>query len=202
MLRSALAAGCDHAVKHFEREGHSIDAGLHAHITRHYAGLRLDADGLSGLGYRRFGEPNSALVLANEWVTIRVLKASHGIDAVTGEFGRILPTPGPSHRRREYYRQPALFDLSDAPTHLKLVTLWDVDGAFQLSVMDLACPRVGEDTRDSVEHHWLVKVPFDDGSADFGTRSSEPSPSVGPFDDLPIERRLDDDGMPLGAGIR
>ena len=57
-----------------------------------------------------------------------------------------------------------LFDY-DAPSaaelrpSLNLLVLWEIDAAYTLRRLLLACPKVGGLTRESVAAYWLVEIP-------------------------------------------
>lgn len=188
----------DHAVQIFEIDQASIEASLHAHLTRHHAGRRLDLE-IESTGFVRRPTPNSGLLLTNDQYAVRILKAGHEIDPDLGEVVRRLPFPH-SRARREYYRQPTLFQLDLISPPVKLLLLWDVDASYQLCSLDLACPKTAARTRDSVEHYWYVSI-ADPRPGDAGMSPTEkPSP---PLRDIGIRpRRLEETGTDGNADIR
>jgi hypothetical protein len=94
--------------------------------------------------------PNNGIHVNCGKYHIKILKSNKGD----------LPVPGHSQSRRTFYDQPFL-EYSDNVDFLniKLILLWNVDKSYTLGILSLACPKSGEQTRESVTHHWHCRIP-------------------------------------------
>ena len=96
--------------------------------------------------------PNLGLSLSADGIQIRILRSA---------ANDMLPVPGHSEARKEYYTQPG-FDfggldfpvVAEPPQVLRLILHWSTDEEYSLARVYLGCPKTGGETRESVESHW------------------------------------------------
>jgi hypothetical protein len=98
-------------------------------------------------------------------LVLRLLKADSGG----------VPVAGSSRARQLFYHQLSLF--GEPVDVLRLLVLWDADGAGLIGDLMLVCPKRGAETRESIEVHWTIGIPHpaeDDVAAasNLGTASS------------------------------
>lgn len=95
---------------------------------------------------------NLGLAISASGVQIRVLRSAQG---------NLLPVPGHSIARQDFYEQYGLpFDEAPAGSDdsvaaiVRLVLHWSTDGEYNLERVYLGCPKSGGLTRESVQAHW------------------------------------------------
>lgn len=135
-----------------------VDLALAPNLVRFYAkqyfkekGQEVEANEVVGM------DPlaNNGLLLRFGKYCIRILKSDHGD----------LPTPGHSRTKQNFYQQmlpfgmPEPFGKSLAET-LNLIVLWNVDARYGFQGLNLACPKWGDNRKNSVEAYWQVPVPY------------------------------------------
>lgn len=123
--------------------------------------------------------PNNGIHIDFKNYSIKVLKSQNGD----------LPVPGYSQSRRNFYDQPNLYDGDFSSINLLL--LWNIDKPYSLGLLSLACPKSGEETRESVSHHWHCRIPNRILYGEFNeTDKIEPNEIL----DLDIDIDLDETG--------
>jgi hypothetical protein len=159
ILYRAVEAGIAESLDFFSSREQPIDACLQPNLVRWKAKQVLDEAGhlatleddnvvpLASLQFARLPIANNGLQLSYANLLLRVLKADGGG----------VPLAGASKARQRFYHQLSL--LGDAVDVLKLLVLWDVDGAGLNGELLLVCPKRGAETKDSLEVHWMVPIP-------------------------------------------
>lgn len=157
LLVEAIRKGTVHAQEYADWQDENIDRALAPALVRKGAKRHLvahgqDVENEEDFVYETDFLPNLGLAVTALNVHIRILKSA---------ANDMLPVPGESQARREYYKQPGLlFDEIPGdvpvlpPVVLRLVLHWSVDREYQLERVYLACPKSGGATRDSVESFW------------------------------------------------
>ena len=176
---AAIADGVDHVREYADWQDEGIDRQLAPAIVRHKVKLRLRKAGqhveeeelidgaddsqpaltVAPVPFEAIMLPNNGLLLETAAYLVRILKSDLGM----------LPPPGPSRRRRQFYAQQPFLPFNppvatpvtgggsaDAVFTLmtNLVLHWTVDDEYKLTKINLALPKGGGNTRASVEWHW------------------------------------------------
>ena len=163
LISEALAHGADEGVKYHEAHRHpTIDPWLYSHIARNEARHYLKNGGIKELGFDVADLAMSGIYLRRHDVHLRVLKMGYTLSS-RGQNEHVVPGPGHSQSRREYFSQPTLMQSDEllslgVARPLKLVVLWEEDPLHQLGSLELACPRRWSASRNCVETYWLVPV--------------------------------------------
>lgn len=157
-IHGALEDGVQHAREFFEERGVPVDPFLAPSLVRWRAKLYLEGTGRKVIDteYNREDLSNNGLCLhfknARRY-TIRIRKSLDGT----------LPVPGPSRPMQLFYQQLAFAfvdptDSGEDTGPLAVVLLWNVTSHYRLQPLQLACPKAGDLTRESVEAHWYIGV--------------------------------------------
>lgn len=129
-------------------------------------------------------------------------RANTGVYFTVGKYPIIMlkaddgeiPIPRESVYKQAYYQQSTQMWLFPFPREVRehlegpnLLLLWDVTEEGVLDEVQLACPKGGDITRESIETHWIVRVSH---SAEL-IPGSQSSPSTDEAsDDFPDIRRI------------
>jgi hypothetical protein len=181
LLYRAVEAGIGESLSFFGMREQPICSVLQPNLVRWKAKqildeaghmTRLEEDNVTpiGLRFERIPIANNGLQLSFNNLFLRILKADGGG----------VPLAGSSRARQIYYHQLALF--GEAVDLLKLLVLWDADGAGLAGELVLVCPKRSAETRDSLEVHWMVPIPHP--AEDVGSTSPESGPNAGDDDNL------------------
>ncbi len=199
-LWDALDFGCERANLHFEEHGivENFDPWLHSHLARFHASRKLKLSNLNELGFEIQFLPFSGLWLRSPTLDVRVLKVDRRADPATGLPSRRIQAQNVSQTRKDYYCQPSMEFENDllsldgifALPRVKLVVLWETNGAYQLSNMELACPKWLNTTRRLVETHWWI--PLDRNSTVVSPSDAIQGPPI-TLDDVDFHVSEDDD---------
>ena len=129
-------------------------------------------------------------------------RANTGVYFTVGKYPIIMlkaddggiPTPKESAYKRAYYQQSHQMWLFPFPQEIReqlegpnLLLLWDVTAEGVLDEIQLACPKGGDITRESIEMHWIAHVPH---PAEMISRGHSSSSTGGVIDDFPDIRRI------------
>jgi hypothetical protein len=176
--RAALRFGAAEAARFFK--GKRSDDDLFCHLVRYFAMTSL---GKSSAELQQRGAEllvdrlnNSGIELRWRSYRIRVWRAPNGM----------LPPPGVSQRRREFYNQLSL-GLADEG-EINVALLWDADEEGQLLSLWLVCPRSPMDPKSV---HWRIPVHESTGAVAATLPEEE--------EDLPIRLRRDIDELAAGS---
>lgn len=187
VLCEAIEAGTQRAREVFEEENREVDRVCAPHIVRSMAKHVLKNSGHRVEDVDPEKLANNGLLYHCGRYSIRVLKARQE---------GILPVPGPSERRQEFFNQKptqgrilgweaAVGEATGKITHL--VVCWDVDHEYELAELYLAMPKAGSATKTSVESEWILSL---DPIGLSGTRRDvNGGASQEDEDDLPIRRK-------------
>ncbi len=157
LLVEALRRGTVHAQLYADWQDEEVDRALAPALVRKGARRFLVEHGQSAtneedLDYDTEFLPNLGLAITAAGIQIRILRSAQN---------DMLPVPGHSEARQQYYTQLGLvFDETDpsidvhAPTVARLILHWSTGVDYQLERVYLACPKAGGETRDSVQAHW------------------------------------------------
>lgn len=141
------AAAADHARRGLQRPD---DPWYFAHSARRTVCDKLKAAGLQAVDEDtgRPANPMSGLLVTYGGIALKILRPT--ID----RRGRVvLPIPGPSAKRQEFWRQQPALDLAGVPTD-NIILLWhDKDGVL-VEPLTLFRPLGGSHRRDSLKLDW------------------------------------------------
>ena len=155
------------------------DHSLFSHLVRFEV-----KEYLKGAGFDCAERANTGVYFTVGKYPIIMLKADDGG----------IPIPRESAYKQAYYQQSHQMWLFPFPREIRehlegpnLLLLWDVTEDGVLDEVQLACPKGGDITRESIETHWIVRVSH---SAEMIPESqSSPSTDDG-FDDFSDIRRI------------
>lgn len=187
VLCQAIEAGTQRAREVFEEDNREVDRVCAPHIVRSMVKHVLENSGHQIEDISQEELANNGLLYHCGRYSIRVLKAQQE---------GILPVPGPSERRQEFFNQKPSQerilgweasggDAKGKITHL--IVCWDVDHEYELVELYLALPKAGSATKNSVESEWIVSL---DPVGLSGNRVDvSEGASLEDEDDLPIRRK-------------
>ena len=139
---------------------------------------------LRGVGYDCAERANTGVYFTVGKYPIIMLKADDGG----------IPIPRESAYKQAYYQQSHQMWLFPFPREVReylegpnLLLLWDVTEEGVLDEVQLACPKGGDITRESIEAHWIVRVSH---SAEMIPRSQSGPSTDGVLDDFSDIRRI------------
>jgi hypothetical protein len=152
----ALRRGTVHALEYADWQDEPVDRALAPSLVRKGAKRYLveknqDVENEEDIVWDPEFLSNLGLALTAPGVQIRILRSAPG---------DMLPVPGHSQARQEYYTQMGLFDGEEhapgdvPPPVLRLVLHWGTDEDYNLDRVWLGCPKAGGETRESVKSHW------------------------------------------------
>ena len=140
---SALDGGSSVARDLFKRLGREPDPWVFADVVRMVA-----RDTLSDR-YEMEILPNNGLLTVVAGSTLRIRKADAGE----------IPIPGRSRTLQLFYQQLQLGFDGEGSARPNLLLLWDAEEDWSLSdALQVAAPKAGDETRSSVDSHWVVPV--------------------------------------------
>lgn len=159
------------------------DRSLFSHLVRYEM-----KEYLKGAGFDCAERANTGVYFTVGKYPLIMLKADDGG----------IPTPKESAYKQAYYRQSHQLWLFPFPQETReqlegpnLLLLWDVTAEGILDEVQLACPKGGDITRESVETHWIVPVPHPAETISGGP--SDPSTGGVRGGDFPDVRRIEKD---------
>lgn len=164
LLRNGLDFGCDQAVTYFEslKVTGRLDPWLYSHLARFHTLRWLALNGLVSSGFQPVDLPLSGIWLRSAELDVRILKIDRRPNPDKTPNRRIQ-AQNVSPTRRAYYCQPTMeLDTGNGaakPPRVRLLVLWDNDSAYQLDVLDWACPKWLNETKRTVETHWWLPIP-------------------------------------------
>ena len=157
MLIEAIRLGTIHAQEYSDWKDESVDRALAPALVRKGARRYLvakeqDVHNEGEFDYEAEFLSNLGLSVTALGVQVRILRSAQG---------DLLPVPGQSIARQEFYHQFGLFNEMMAQAFpdpdalpLRLVLHWSTDAEYSLARVWLACPMSGDITRESVKAHW------------------------------------------------
>ncbi len=185
MLCESLEAGTQTAREFFEERGWEVDRVLSPPIVRSVVKRVLEAGGHKIEEMESETLANNGLLYHCRGYSVRVLKDQDGI----------LPAPGPSERRQDFFNQRpsqqrilgwAAAGGEEEPKIVHLVVCWDVDHEYELAELYLALPKAGSATKTSADTEWIVPldpIGMSGGQPDEGEETEDED------EDLPIRRK-------------
>ena len=134
----------------FETHHKEYDVYLFSDLVRNEARERLDLlhltdDEMIAAGFSRKNLPNNGLEVHIYNYQIKILKGKDGL----------LPSVGRTRSKREFFFQPSLWGVP----FIKLVIIWNIDAAYNLVELGLACPMYPETYPDNSSEHWSISIP-------------------------------------------
>lgn len=166
----------------FEVKERDVDRMFAPDLVRHEVKCFLEASGHHVEELESESLPNNGLLYHAGRYSFRILKVSDGV----------LPAPGSSEKRQAFFgQQPTQQRLEgwntasneEMPELLNLIVGWDVDNQYELVELYLAFPKSGSATKESVETHWMVKIPPLSLSGEQGVKGEVSEEA----EDLPIQ---------------
>ena len=157
LLVEAIRKGTVHAQEYADWQDETIDRALAPALVRkgakrHLIDLGQNAENEEDIDYDTAFLPNLGLAISAAGIQIRILRSA---------TNDMLPVPGHSEARKQYYTQMGfLFEdmtepvVAEPVAVLRLVLHWSTDQQYQLERVYLGCPKAGGETRDSVESYW------------------------------------------------
>jgi len=176
-IRVWLAAACNSAYEgllvgalkvqeYFEHESADVDRPLAANLARYHAKHYMLTRRRFNAPYLIAQPPNNGIEIRQDWCSVKVLKGRDGN----------APTASSSLRSQRFYRQalqPRLrgidwakvWERADWRTfirnsfHLNLILCWETDFDYNISRMQLMCPRESGKYGEGVKVFWKVDIP-------------------------------------------
>jgi hypothetical protein len=151
LIYRALEYGTEQAREFFEN-GRPVDPHLFSGLVRYHSREFLRREEHAAIGFSLENLSNIGLKVNYARFILRLWKATDD---------GLLPPPGLSATRADFYNQPLpLFDSND---ELLLVTrlaiLWDVNSALSLSEVTLVCPSESVEAWKPGHSHWEIPIP-------------------------------------------
>ena len=174
----ALDGGSSVARDLFKRLGRDPDPWVFADV------VRMVAKDVLGDRYQMEFLPNNGLMTVVSGSTLRIRKADAGD----------LPVPGKSRTLQMFYQQLQLDLNGQTNTRPNLLLLWDSEPDWSLSeALLVAAPKAGDETRGSVDSHWVVPITNRGRTSPF---HGERLPTIADLDiRLPGQRKMGSDDI-------
>lgn len=158
VLYAALEAATHETREFFDAKGKRIDRYLAPCLVRYFGKAYL-----LELGQRAHYEEDDVGNLANNGLALTY--ADYQLRILKADLGQ-PPAPGHSRKKQAFYHQQKEMVFGDLAnkqavlSQMNLIVLWDVDAAYDLKPLSLACPMAGLVSRASVEVHWQEEIPY------------------------------------------
>lgn len=145
-----LDAAVAKAREYFEANEKEFDVYLFSDLVRNEAREQLERLARVDIelivdGFARKHLQNNGLEISYKDYRIKILKGRNGF----------LPAVGQSRSKRDFFYQQSLWELD----FLNLVIIWNIDTAYRLTELRLACPAFPQEYPECSREHWSTLIP-------------------------------------------